>query len=77
MGEMADMAMEDYGSIISGECDWGAPSDYHTPTKTCRCCGVSSLTWGHHNGKWRLFERDYVRGCVRLHNCPVNPLRGA
>jgi hypothetical protein len=27
------------------------------------------LTWGDHEGKWRLFDGGSV------HRCPVNPLR--
>lgn len=38
-------------------------------TKTCRCCGATGLTWGKHQGEWRLF-----RGTL-LHHCPTNPLR--
>ena len=36
--------------------------------KTCRCCHESGLTWGQHDGKWRLFKGD------SLHQCPANPL---
>lgn len=35
---------------------------------TCRCCSKTGLTWGKHEGKWRLFESG------KLHNCKINPL---
>ena len=70
MGEMADYA-------LSAMDPWNEHPDHDTAIdgpycpihyKTCRCCGISFLTWGVYEGKWRLFEGK------KLHVCPVNPL---
>jgi len=56
---MGDMSDSDYLSVRI--------SDEETHGK-CRCCGVDGLTWGQHEGEWRLFEDG------EIHKCQVHPL---
>jgi hypothetical protein len=63
-------AHEAYEMGIVDELGYGAlPSTGQIKTVTCRCCQCSGLTWGKHQGKWRLFSG------TAIHACPANPLK--
>lgn len=86
MGDMADYTLEglesepwypadiqhsDYfANVMYDEVTGGFEGPGIQTAKTCRYCGKRGLTWGRHNGGWRLFDDD------ELHVCTQGTLRG-
>lgn len=67
-GLITDLEAMDLG-VLDEQGVFHSASSGTPTTKTCKYCDKPGLTWGKHNGKWRLFEKG------ELHQCPVNPLR--
>ena len=78
MGEMADMAMDDWAmeglydtlGDEMGEFDYcWAPLRRPKKIPTCKFCGKTPLRWRQVEGKWVLFELDET-----FHDCPKHAL---
>ena len=74
MGEFADDAIDqgwaDFEADFDDDrddylCDTYLSGGCSPRRKTCRHCGMSNLTWGMHNGKWRLFDGNNLHTCLQ------------
>ena len=72
MGEYADMAIaegmarEEWDDVHPEDSDEGCPIAFigFPPQEiTCRRCGKADLSWGHHTGSWRLYEKGELHKC--------------